>query len=141
MAAQIIEKAWHIWCRALLYCWFGVLLAIWLACAFASVVAIPTLMFFGETGEPPETLLGKINLGMFCVSVSFLMLATFSGLLFRVLEDDLAPDSCMRNVVAFNLRRIVKASATAGFHIFAISGLVLFVHITILIMERVTHGP
>ena len=134
----MMQTVWHFWCRALWYSVLSALFMIWLACGFVSVIFIPMMMFFSE---PPETLFGKMHIGMFCVSFSFLMLAFFIEGLHRILEDDLAPDSCMRNVVAFKLRRIGKASSTVGFHILAVSGLVLFVHITILIMERVTHGP
>ena len=107
---------------------------IWLACGFVSVIFIPMMMFFSE---PPETLFGKMHIGMFCVSFSFLMLAFFIEGLHRTLEDDLAPDSCMRNVVAFKLHRVVKVSATIGFHILAVAGVVLVVRTFMMIWDRV----
>jgi len=131
---MMIQTIWHFWCRALWYSVLSALFIIWLACAFVSVIFIPMMMFFSE---PPETLLGKMHLGGFCVSFSCLMLALFIGILYRILEDDLAPDSCMRNVVASKLHKIVKVTATVGCHILAVAGVVLVVRTFMMIWERV----
>jgi hypothetical protein len=132
--SMMIQTIWHFWCRALWYSVLSALFMIWLACAFVSVIFIPMMMFFSE---PPGTLLGKMHIGMFCVSCSFLMLALFIEIFPIILEDDLASDSCMRNVVASKLHKVVKVSATIGFHILTVAGVVLVVRTFMMIWERV----
>ena len=138
MASAIVQKAWHIWCRALLYSWLGVFLVIWLSSLLFGAIVLPLAIYYESQ---PETLLAKINLGTFCVSVSFLVLATFSACSSITLEDDWAADSSTRNVASSILKKIAKVSATAGFHVLAVSGLVLFVRTIILITGETTHGP
>ncbi len=121
----MIQTIWHFWCRTLFYSYMVVFLAVWLAVFFGSVIFIPVMVFFGETGEGPETLLGKIHLGLFCVGFSFLMVALFAMLPFGMAKDDFKPEKCMSNVIASIGERVAKISATIGFHILAVAGVVL----------------
>jgi len=133
---MMIQTVWHFWCRALFYsCMVGIL-AVWLALVLTSVIVMPLTMFFGETGDGPETWLGKIHRGMFCVSVSFLMLALFAMCPFGMAKDDMKPEECMSNVIAAIAEKIAKIFATIGCHILAVAGLVLVVRTFMMIWAR-----
>ena len=122
----MMQTIWHFWCLALKYSWVVVGLAYWVFCVFMSVVFGPLMIFFQEP-DHPETLLGKINLGMFCVGLSFLMLALWSMCPFGMAKDDYKSEECMRNVIAAIAKKIASVTATIGFHIWAVTGLVLVV--------------
>ena len=130
---MMIQTIWHFWCRALWYSVLGALFMIWLACTFVMVIFIPMMMFFSD---PPETLLGKIHLGLFCVSVSFLMVALFAMCPFGMAKDDFKPEKCMSNVIASIAERIAKIFATIGFHILAVAGVILVPRTFMLIWDR-----
>jgi hypothetical protein len=130
---RMIQTLWHFWCRALFYSCMVSLLGVWLALVLCSVIFIPMMMFFSD---PPETLLGKMHLGGFCVSLSFLMLALFVMCPFGMMKDDFAPASCRNNVIASIAQKISKVLATAGFHILAVVGVVLVVRTFMMIWAR-----
>jgi hypothetical protein len=130
---NMIQTIWHFWCRALWCSMLGALFMIWLACTFVSVIFIPMMMFFSE---PPETLLGKMHLGMVCGGLSFLMLALWCMCPFGMMKDDFALASCRRNVIASIAQKIAKVTAAAGCHILAVAGVVLVVRTFMMIWAR-----
>jgi hypothetical protein len=132
---RMMQTVWHFWCRALKYSWVGVGLAYWVFCVFVSVVFGPLMIFF-QAPDHPETLLGKINLGMFCVGLSFLMLALWS-MHFGMWRDYMKPEKCMSNVIAAIAEKIASVTATIGFHIWAVAGLVFVVRTVMKAWERV----
>ncbi|CAB4155656.1 hypothetical protein UFOVP670_29 [uncultured Caudovirales phage] len=115
--AKMIQSVFFFWCRALRYSWIGVFWMFWLCSIVLGAIVAPLAFFYDD---PPETLIGKINLGMFCVSGSFLVWAIFLNLSSIILEESLIAVSSI-------LKKIGDLSATVSLHIFAVGGLILVV--------------